>query len=107
MKALLLSGLLAFLALFFLTTLVPTPESTSVEAAQYFSQIDIDTGLRFSFERRLFFWASTGLEVGLLVYLVATGATRRLADRFNRWTGGRWLLNLLLIGTAYLLLDWL
>src|SRR5205823_204268 len=100
MKALLLSGLLALLALFFLTTFVPTPESTRADAAQYFSQADIDTGLRFSFERRLFFWASTAIELGLLIYLIATGAARRWADRFDRWTGRRWLLTLLLMAAA-------
>jgi STE24 endopeptidase len=90
----------AFLLLFVLTTFVPSAQAEA-RAAAYFSADEIATGLRYSFERRLLFWAATGLELALLGYLVAGGAGRRWADRFQGLARGSWLGTLLLMAAAY------
>ncbi len=79
---------LVYLGLF-LVTLVPPPAAEYAEAARYFSAEEIASGQRFALERRLIFWAGTFLELGLLLTLITTGAARRLADTFARWTGYR------------------
>jgi STE24 endopeptidase len=83
--------------LFVLTTFVPYAPSRA-EAARYFSAEEIDDGLRYAFQRRLFFWTSVALQLTLLGVLALTGAGRRLADFCDRLTGKRWLLTVLLVG---------
>jgi len=114
----------ALLALFIVTTFVPAPAAEFARAREYFTEQEIDTGVQYSFQRRLFFWASTALEVGLLIGLVATGAARRLADWLARWFGyhgeadvpaaswkewaialARWLAVLAAMGATYILLH--
>jgi STE24 endopeptidase len=95
---------LAFIALFVLNTFVDSPASQQ-RAAEYFSAEDIRRGLQFSYERKLLGWCGTGLQLALLTAIVCTPWGRRLTDRFDRWTGRRWLLTLLLVGAAYLLLS--
>jgi STE24 endopeptidase len=116
--------ILALIILFVTTTFVPPPAAEFERARQYFSEDEIATGLRYSFQRRLFFWAGTALEIGLLMALVATGAARRLADRFGLWVGyrgkpdaggrtwkertiafARWLAVLALMGSTYIVLH--
>jgi STE24 endopeptidase len=121
--------LVAFFTLFVITTFLPTPAAEYQTARLYFTEAEIEIGLQYSFERRLLFWASTGVDLGLLLTLVATGAARRIADAFAHWTGYcpgspgepaasrwqalrrgttdlvRWLATLLLVGLAYLVLH--
>jgi STE24 endopeptidase len=95
---------LAFVALFVVNTFVTSPPSER-RAAEYFSEADIQRGLQFSYERKLLGWCGTGLQLALLTALVCTTWGRRLTDFFDRLTGSRWLLTLLLVGTAYLLVS--
>lgn len=87
LKTALAGILVVFVVLFVTTTFVPPPAAEYEQAKQYFTVDEIATGLQFAFERRLFFWSSTALELGLLLALTATG--RGLADFFGRWTGYR------------------
>ena len=91
---------LAFVALFVVNTFVTSPASEQ-RAAEYFSAADIQRGLQFSYERKLLTWCGTGLQLALLTALVCTTWGRRLTDFFDRLTGRRWLLTLLLVGAAY------
>jgi STE24 endopeptidase len=124
-----LAGIVAvFVLLFAVSTLLPPPASEYAEAKQYFTDQEVAIGRQFAFERRLFFWGGTALELGLLLTLVATGAARRLADLFSRWTGYRadavttggsrlarlrswagnllrWLATLLLVAATYAILH--
>lgn len=86
LRSALVAVLIAF-AVLCVITFLPAPASEYERAARYFTQAEIETGERFAFERRLLTWASVFVELGLLIALVATGASRRLADRFSRWTG--------------------
>jgi STE24 endopeptidase len=118
----------AFVLLFILTTFVPPPAAEYAEARRFFSLDEIATGETFGFGRKLFFWASTALELGLLIALVVTGAARRLADTYSHWLRldvvpaavdgsrgrrlrawagslGRWLVVLLLMGATYAILH--
>jgi STE24 endopeptidase len=116
--------LAAFLVLFIVSTFVPPPATEVDHARLYFTEEQIETGLRFAFERRFFFWGSTALELGLLLALVGTGWLGKLCAR---WTGysdddaavgaslterlwssrsslARWLVTLLLVGAGYAIL---
>src|SRR5438105_4012883 len=97
MKTLVLTGIAVFIALFVLTTFVPDPEARA-EAAEYFSQETIERGLQRSFESKLLFWSSTAVHLGALALVALTGFARRLTDVCRRWTGGRWLPTLWLLG---------
>jgi STE24 endopeptidase len=95
---------LAFAALFVLNVLVSS--SASVEQAeQYFQRAEIERGLQYSHERKLLTWCGVGLHLALLTSLVCTSWSRRLTDWFDRLTGRRWLLTLLLVGGTYFLLN--
>jgi STE24 endopeptidase len=104
MKAVLIAGLLIFVAVFVGTTLLPDPAARA-EAAKYFTQEEINQGLRFSFERRLFFWTGFGIHVVILTWIVFTGFARKLADGCLAWTGGRWLVAVLLVGAFCFLIE--
>jgi STE24 endopeptidase len=126
MKTALVSIAIAFAGLFVASTFLPPPPAERERAARYFTEDEIETGLRNAFERRLLFWLSTAYELGFLIALVATGAARRLTDYFAGWTAYcpgahklpavgsrwqrtrawttnllRWLATLLLVGTTY------
>jgi STE24 endopeptidase len=112
LKTLLVAILVAFLVLFFISFL-PPPAAEQARASAYFSSDEIDIGKRYSFGRSLLFWGATGMELGFLLTLVASGAARRLADRMARWTGytadmpsfWRWFATLLLVGITCALLQ--
>jgi STE24 endopeptidase len=94
----------AFVIVFVLTTFIPySPARVTAEA--YFSEREIDVGLRYAFERRFFMWASIALELGLLMTLGMTGLARRWANRFLAWTGQRSILAALGVGLVYLTLH--
>src|SRR6516225_8829840 len=87
LKIALAGVIVAFAALFAINTFIPPPAEEYVRAREYFTEAEIEAGLQYSFERRLLFWAGTALELAVLIGLVATGAARRLCDRFSRWVG--------------------
>src|SRR5450755_3137094 len=94
----------AFAIVFVLTTFVPySPARLSAEA--YFSEQEIDVGLRYAYERRFFMWTSIAVELGLLMSLGMTGLARQLADRFLAWTGQRRILAVLGVGLVYMVLH--
>jgi STE24 endopeptidase len=90
-----------FFVLIVLTTFIPYPAARADALAAGFNDDDIDIGLQLSFERRLFFWGSTGLELALLCIFAMPGFARRSADRLLAMTGQRRLLAALLFGLAY------
>lgn len=98
MRSLLGVGFLLLL-IFAVISFLPAPEARAT-AEKYFTAEEIDTGLQFSFQRKLFAWSSTTLTFLFLTVLAGMSLARRLADRLDRWTGGRWLLTLLLLGAA-------
>jgi STE24 endopeptidase len=97
MKALLIAGVGVFLLLFVVTTLPHSPEAQQAALDKHFTLEQIAQGQELSFQRRLILWASTFITLGFFTFLVFSGCARRLTDRFDRWTGGRWVLTLLLI----------
>jgi STE24 endopeptidase len=104
LRAALVCMTLAFTALFVLNTFVQST-ATQERAKEYFSAADIDRGLQYGYERKLLSWCGTGLQLALLTALVCTSWGRRLTDFFDRLTGRRWLLTLLLVGASYLMLS--
>jgi STE24 endopeptidase len=87
-----------FIALFVVTTFVPSP-ATQAEAQDYgFSPEEIEDGLRYSLERKLIFWASAGTSLLFWTVVVLAGWSRKVADLCGLVTGGRWLLTVLLMG---------
>jgi STE24 endopeptidase len=94
---------LAFGTVFVLNVFGSSP--ASVERAQRygFSLAEIERALRYSYEGKLIIWCGFGLQLALLTALVCTSWSRRLTDWFDRLTGRRWLLTLLLVaGTCFL-----
>jgi STE24 endopeptidase len=79
LKAALAAGVLVYTILFVLTTF---PRSAEVEAAavRYFSKQEIELGLRYAFQRRLFSWSSTAVQLAFLTVVVFSGFGRRVAD---------------------------
>jgi len=105
MKTLICAIAGCFLLLFVVTTFIPYP-AAQFEATGYFSQDEIDTGLQFTFERRLFMWAGVALEFAVLGAFSLTGLGRWLADRFLAWTGQRRVLAALGVGfTVWIVHD--
>lgn len=119
LKAALAAGVLVYAILFVLTTF-PRSQAAEARAAQYFSSGEIQRGLQYAFQRRLFFWTSTALQLLFLGFVVFTGFARRLADWCGRlvpkprttdaagpkprmWrrllSGLHWLATVLLVGT--------
>ena len=94
-----------FLLLFVVTTFIPYPPARDTAMDAGFTPAQIDLGLRYTFERRFFLWGATALELGLLYFLAMTSVSRRLADRFLAWTGGRRILAALGMGAVYLALH--
>ncbi len=79
LKAALAAGALVYVTLFALTTFTRSAQFESAAAA-YFSPQEIERGLRLAFQRRLFFWGSTALQLLFLAVVVFSGCARRLAD---------------------------
>jgi STE24 endopeptidase len=94
-----------FFVLFVLTVFVPYPPAFEQAHGAGFNTDDIETGLQYSFERRLLVWPSWMLELLLLGSLALTSWGRRLADRFLVWTGGRRIPAVLAVGAVYLVLH--
>jgi STE24 endopeptidase len=87
LKAAIAAGLLVYVILFVLTTFPQSP-SAEARAAQYFSRPEIEQGLRFAAQRRLFFWGYTALQLLFLGFVVFTGFGRKLADFCARLVPG-------------------
>jgi len=104
MKIVVLVSFLGLIALFVLTTFLPAPAARA-EAEHYFPPDVIDRGLQHSLEGKLIFWSSTFTHLGALALVVLTSFARRLTDVFDRWTGRRWLLTVLLVGVFLFLGD--
>src|SRR5476651_951450 len=103
MKALIWTIAGVYVLLFVLTTFVPY-EPARVEASDYFFKDEIDTGLEYAFQRRLFMWASVGLEL-VLLYVLATAAwVRRWVNWVRDWSGIRSLVPVLGVGLLYMVL---
>jgi STE24 endopeptidase len=83
LKAALAAAALVYGLLFVLTTF-PASSEAEAQASRYFSSQEIETGLRFAFQRRLFFWAITALQLAFLFVVVFSGFARKLADFCGR-----------------------
>jgi STE24 endopeptidase len=90
-----------FFVLFVLTTFISYPPAQVTAHDVGFKDDQIDIGLRYTFERRFFFWGTTALEVGLLCVLALTNLGRRWADRLLAWTGNRRILAALGMGLTF------
>jgi len=95
----------ALFALVTLTTFIPYPAAIEEARATGFSDSDIQIGLQYSFERRLFLWLAQVLEVGLLCGFALTRVSRRLADRLLGWTWQNRILAALGIGLFFSLVH--
>lgn len=102
MMRLILAGFFVFIMLFLATTFQDS-EAARERARPFFTAEQIDVGLQFAFERRLFYWASVFIHLGFLTLLVATSIARRVTDRWHELVGGRWWLTVLLVGATYFL----
>lgn len=96
--------LAAFVAVFVLNVFV-TSEASVQRAEQYFSPAEIYRAQEYARQRNLLTWCGLGLNLALLTSLVCTRLSRRLTDFFDRLTGRRWLLTLLLIGATYFVVN--
>ena len=103
MKALVWTIAGLFVVLFIVTTFVPY-EPARVEASDYFFQDEIDTGLDYAFQRRLFMWSSVALELVLLYVLATTNLVRRWANWVRDRSGIRSILPMLGVGLIYMVL---
>src|SRR5262245_4344966 len=88
MKTAILLLFLIFVGLFVLTTFPESAESGGKAVAAGFDDEQIDTGWRLAVQRKLLMWGGTFLTLGFLTTLSCSGRARRLADRFERWSGG-------------------
>jgi len=86
-------------------TFIPYPPAMDAARLAGFTEADIEIGLQYGFERRLFSWGSTVLELVLLTVLALTPLGRRLADRFLGLTGQRRVLAVLGVGLTYWLVH--
>jgi STE24 endopeptidase len=103
MKTLVCTIAAVFFVLFALTTFVPYPPARDAALSAGFTPDEIDLGLRLTFERRLFLWGATGLELALLCLFAFPPIARRLGDDWTRWTGGRRPLAALGVGLTFAL----
>ena len=90
-----------FVGLAVLTLFVPYPPAVELARSYGFSDDVIANGLRHSFERRLFFWGATFIQLFVLLALVFTGLGRRVTVRCQQLARGWWLPTLLLSGAFY------
>jgi STE24 endopeptidase len=84
-KTCLAGTLVAFVLLFVTSTFLPPPAAELAQARRYFTDDQIATGRLFSFERNLYFWYATAVELGLLITFALIA--RPLTNVFSRWTG--------------------
>lgn len=105
MRAALLAGILVYAILFVLTTFVPYEQAREEALVYGFTEQEIDTGLRYAFERRLIGWSATGMRFLLLLFLACTPFARMLADRLHALFGQRWFLTVLGVAVFCLLAD--
>jgi STE24 endopeptidase len=104
MKTLVSTIAAAFLVLAVLT-FVPYPPARQIALDAGFTTEQIDTGLQYTFERRLFTWSWTAILLTMLCVFALTSVGRRLADRFLAWTGGRRVLAALGVGAVMVLAE--
>jgi STE24 endopeptidase len=90
-----------FLLLVILTMFTSYPPAIEDARAAGFSDSDIQTGMQYNYERRLFMWASQALELLLLCTFALTSVCRGLANRFLIWTGERRVLAALGVGFCF------
>lgn len=102
MKTFLAAAFVAFVGVFLLVQFGDATASVQ-EASRYFSADVIERGLRYSYERRWFYWGATFVHLVWLALLACTALGRRLTDRLHRLSGGRWLVTVLLVGACYFL----
>lgn len=90
----------AFVGLMILTFIPPPQSAVDLARDHGFSEQVIADGRQFSFERRMFMWGETLLELAWLLALVFGGWGKRIADRCNSVARGRWLPTLLMLGVC-------
>lgn len=105
MRWMILTGALVFTTLFVATTFISSPAAREEARRLGFSNQEIEIGERYAFERRLVFWGHTAVQLIVWTWIVCSGWARRLADVCLAWTGGRWLVAVLLVGVFCFLLD--
>jgi STE24 endopeptidase len=103
-KVLVGAGLVA-IVLLCIATFIPYPPAAEIARAAGFSDSTIETGLQLNFERRIFFWIYTVIELGLICVLALTPIGRRVADRLLVWTRGYRIPAALGMGCIYLVLH--
>lgn len=103
-KILVCTGVVA-LTLVCASTFIPYPPAIETAREAGFSDSTIDTGLQLTFERRIFFWVYTAIDLGLIYVLALTVLSRRGADRWLAWTHGNRILAALGMGLTYLILH--
>ncbi len=101
----LIASLVAVMTLLFVATTLLPYAPARVEARQYFSTDEIDLALEYTFQRRLFFWGTTAVEIALLCVFALTPVGRQLGDRFLDWTGQRRVPAALMFGLVFFILD--
>ncbi|MCI0681883.1 MAG: M48 family metallopeptidase [Gemmataceae bacterium] len=90
-----------FVGLAALTLLVPWPPAVETARVSGFSDEVIANGMQHSFERRLFWWGTTFIELGLLLALVFTRLGPAATAWCRRLARGWWLPTLLLLAALY------
>jgi STE24 endopeptidase len=83
LRAALAAGGVVYLVLFAVSTFTRSAQMEAAAAA-YFSPQEVEQALRLAFQRRLFFWSSTVLQLLFLGFVVFSGFARRLADFCDR-----------------------
>ncbi|MGH7162626.1 MAG: hypothetical protein ACREID_04010, partial [Planctomycetota bacterium] len=92
------------LALVLVTTVVPSGEAEA-RAARHFGREAVERLHRHGEQRRLLFWARTGVDLCFFAALLATPLGGRLARGAARLARGRWLPTLLVHGASLFLLH--
>jgi STE24 endopeptidase len=82
-------------------TFVPAPPEVVERARPYFTTQEIERGIRFGQERRVFFWGAVFAQLAVLVGLVFVGGGRRVTAWCRAVTRGTWLPTLLVTGLVY------
>jgi STE24 endopeptidase len=88
------------------TQFLPPSAQTLEEAARYFETTDIENGRRYEHQRLWLYWAGQVAQLTLLLVLVFSRWGSTLVARVRRFSGGRWLVQLLALAGLYLALTW-